>query len=616
VATVIFITNGGLLKGLRPEHEMARGWARVLRNENQRLDLRLVDIDDCTASKERLQDVILKILEGWTKRQENDRQEETEYCISEGSVYISRVLPAHDINVGFASSLEQTKQVDLCDAPPLTAVSASGKVSFCRDLRNNLDVALAPMDIEISVRAIGLNQEDASVACGTEPSPYFSHEVAGTVTAIGAAVPHGLVVGDRVFGFSFNTMATVQRTRFDLVQTISDNEQYEEMAALPMACATALHGIEYLARVEAEDTVVVLDGCGVAGLVAAQVCAGIGARTIVVTDSVFTDHALRSCQIPHTAVVRFDKEDVYGVLNRLNLNTGVDVIFCCTSSPPQQIEVCSKALAPFGRIVRYGEREHSRTSFTSAARHAAILNFDVRDLYEHKPHYLTRYLQKTRDLFRNGIVRQISPSTIKSLADTNEAFRSLSTQRGNGKIVISYNPADKITYHESRKSLRLSPTATYLLVGCLGGLGRSLAMWMVERGARHIAFLSRNGTDNPAAADLVAMIEQQGAKTYVLRANAAHKKQVEEAIARIDTKHPVRGVVNAAVVFRESVFQNMSVDSWQEVLEPKEKASRVLHEIFRRRDELDFFVMTSSVAETAGGAGQSNYAAGRSMLYR
>jgi NADPH:quinone reductase-like Zn-dependent oxidoreductase len=616
VATVILITNGALLKGSRPEHEMARGWARVLRNENQRLNLRLVDIDDCTASKERLRDVILRILECWTRKQEHDRQEETEYCISEGSVHISRVVPAHDINVSFASSLEHTKLVDMCDAPPLTAVSASGKVSFCRDLQKDLEVALAPMDIEIAIRAIGLNQEDASVACGTEPSPYFSHEVAGTVTAIGTAVPHGLAVGDRVFGFSFNTMATVQRTRFDLVQTISDDEQYEEMAALPMACATALHGIEYLARVEAEDTVVVLDGCGVAGLVAAQVCAGIGARTIVVTDSIFTDRLFRSLQIPHVAVVRFDQEDVFGALNRLNLNTGVDVIFSCKSSPPQQIEVCSRALAPFGRIVRYGEQEHSRTSSTSVARHATILDFDVRDLYEHKPHYLARYLQRARDLFREGVVRQISPLTIKSLADTKEAFRSLSTQEGNGKMVISYNPAEKITYHESRKSLCLSPTATYLLVGCLGGLGRSLVMWMVERGARHLAFLSRNGTDNPAAADLVAMIEQQGAKTYVLRANAAHKKQVEEVIARIDANHPVRGVVNAAAVFRDSVFQNMGLDSWQDVLEPKVKASRILHEVFDQRDELDFFVMTSSVAEITGGAGQSNYAAGRSTPCR
>lgn len=613
-ASVIWVTKGSLLKALHPEQEMARGWVRVLRNENHLLDLRLIDIDDCAASETRLQDVISSILAGWLGKPEENRVQEREYCISEGMVHIPRVAPAHRLNTAFADSLAQPKEMHLRDAPPLTAVSRSGKISLQRDQRIDLGAGLAPTDVEIAVRAIGLNEEDAAVACGTEPSPYFSHEVTGTVTAVGSMVPPSIAIGDRVFGFSFDTMATVQRTHFDLVQKMSDEEDYEEMASLPMACATALHALEHLARVEPDDDVVIVDGCAAAGLIAAQMCARIGARTIVVTESENTEELVLASHIPRTSVVRFDKEDVCDALDRLTLQTGVNLIFSAKSSPPQQIEVCSRALEPFGRIVVYGESKHSRTSSVSVTRNAPVCKYDVRDLYEHKPQYLTRYLQKTRELYREGSIKLVSPLSIKHPADLNEAFRALSTQRDDHKIVMSYNPDDNVTYHEVRKSLQFSSNATYLLVGCLGGLGRSLAMWMIERGARHLAFLSRSGTDNPIAADLVTSIEKQGVKAYVLRADAGNKAQVEEALTRLDPEYPVRGVVNAAVVFRDCFFYNMSIDSWQEVLEPKEKASRVLHELFSRRDELDFFVMTSSVTETLGGAGQSNYAACKSFL--
>lgn len=55
----------------------------------------------------------------------------------------------------------------------------------------------------------------------------------------------------------------------------------------------------------------------------------------------------------------------------------------------------------------------------------------------------------------------------------------------------------------------------------------------------------------------------------------------------------------------------MSIDSWQRVVDPKVKGSLNLHELFSQGHDLDFFVMTSSIAATLGSTGQSNYAAGK-----
>ena len=41
-----------------------------------------------------------------------------------------------------------------------------------------------------------------------------------------------------------------------------------------------------------------------------------------------------------------------------------------------------------------------------------------------------------------------------------------------------------------------NPKAAYLLVGGLGGLGRAVSLWMAERGARHLTYLSRSAGDS------------------------------------------------------------------------------------------------------------------------
>ncbi|KAF7864333.1 uncharacterized protein EAF02_010301 [Botrytis sinoallii] len=124
----------------------------------------------------------------------------------------------------------------------------------------------------------------------------------------------------------------------------------------------------------------------------------------------------------------------------------------------------------------------------------------------------------------------------------------------------------------------------------------------------------KESTDSPSALALVEGLKASGVNAVVLRANVASKPQILKAIASIDPKYPIRGVVHAAMVLKDKLFQKMDINSWQQVLEPKVKGCLNLHEVFSNKTELDFFVMTSSVSGTLGSAGQSNYAAANSFL--
>lgn len=83
------------------------------------------------------------------------------------------------------------------------------------------------------------------------------------------------------------------------------------------------------------------------------------------------------------------------------------------------------------------------------------------------------------------------------------------------------------------------------MIGCLGGLGRSISKWMVKRGARKFVFVGRSGTDRKPARLLVEDLQASGAEVTVVRGDVGVYADVQTAVAAI--KGPVGGVIQAAM---------------------------------------------------------------------
>lgn len=72
-------------------------------------------------------------------------------------------------------------------------------------------------------------------------------------------------------------------------------------------------------------------------------------------------------------------------------------------------------------------------------------------------------------------------------------------------------------------------------------------MWMISRGARNFVFLSRSGADKPEAAALAADLRRMaGVTIQIVRGDVTKRQDVAAAIA--EAKHPIKGVVQAAMV--------------------------------------------------------------------
>jgi NAD(P)-dependent dehydrogenase (short-subunit alcohol dehydrogenase family)/aryl carrier-like protein len=224
-----------------------------------------------------------------------------------------------------------------------------------------------------------------------------------------------------------------------------------------------------------------------------------------------------------------------------------------------------------------------------------------------------RLFKECFSLLTTGEIRV--PATIKevSYADVVKGFRLLQMGKHTGKIVLIPSPDDLVPVMRSgyRNTALFSPSKTYLLVGGLGGLGRTLSQWMVRKGAMKLAFLSRSGADKAEAKATVEWLSERGVDVQVFRGDVSKFADVKSCIDKIGSN--LAGVFQAAMVLQDVPLETMTYTQWQRCVQPKVEGTKHLHDATLGND-LDFFVCFSSVAGVVGSKGQANYSAANCYL--
>jgi NAD(P)-dependent dehydrogenase (short-subunit alcohol dehydrogenase family) len=95
----------------------------------------------------------------------------------------------------------------------------------------------------------------------------------------------------------------------------------------------------------------------------------------------------------------------------------------------------------------------------------------------------------------------------------------------------------------------LRSDASYILIGGTGGLGRSMARWMVEKGAKNIVLVSRSGSATGKVKELIDQMAALGANIVVRRCDVTDSISVNNLIGtELIGLPPVRGLVHGAMV--------------------------------------------------------------------
>ncbi|MFJ3743840.1 type I polyketide synthase [Streptomyces albidoflavus] len=154
---------------------------------------------------------------------------------------------------------------------------------------------------------------------------------------------------------------------------------------------------------------------------------------------------------------------------------------------------------------------------------------------------------------------------------------------------------------------------TVLITGGTGALGAHVARSLAASGARHLVLTSRRGPGSPGAAELVAELEELGARVTVADCDVADRDQLARLLDSLPADLPLTGVVHAAGVLDDGVLDALTLDRFEAVLRPKTLGTAHLHELTRDHD-VTLFVLFSSIVGVLGNAGQANYAAANAYL--
>ncbi|MFG1665505.1 SDR family NAD(P)-dependent oxidoreductase [Streptomyces sp. Y7] len=166
---------------------------------------------------------------------------------------------------------------------------------------------------------------------------------------------------------------------------------------------------------------------------------------------------------------------------------------------------------------------------------------------------------------------------------------------------------------ESPSGSRIPTEGTVLVTGGLGAVGRHLARLLAEHGVPRLLLTSRQGVDDPRAAEAAAELTALGAEVEVAACDVADAAALADVLDRVGAEAPLRGVVHCAGTLDDGVVAELRPDRLAHVLRPKVDGATHLHRLTADRP-LDLFLLVSSAAGVVGNAGQANYAAANVFL--
>lgn len=157
---------------------------------------------------------------------------------------------------------------------------------------------------------------------------------------------------------------------------------------------------------------------------------------------------------------------------------------------------------------------------------------------------------------------------------------------------------------------RLQSDATYVLAGGLGGLGRNIAMFLVDLGARHICFLSRSPTTSQDTEAFLDDLRKRQVSVSAYKCDISDMRSLRATLQQCRQEHPpIKGIIQCAMVLRDISFQKMTHQQWQETLRPKVQGSTNLATAAIEPRHQPFFIMLSSFTAIFGNRTQGSYVA-------
>ena len=477
---------------------------------------------------------------------------------------------------------------------------------------------LEPHQVEVAIEAAGLNFRDVvlatNIVAGLESDNTFGKKMLGSdfsgrVTRCGQDV-RNVRPGDEVFGIAPASFGSFAITDSALVAPRSTSISPEDAATIPVAFLTAWYGLKELARLTAGESVLIHAASGGVGLAAIQIAKLLGATIFATASSTAKREYLKSLGIEHVMDSRslsFADE-----VREYTFGRGVDVVL--NSLPGEALEAGIGCLAPYGRFVELGKADiyqNQALELGPFKKNLSLFAVDLDRMSFERPKFVGEMLLVLVSLFQSGSLSPL-PATPFAMRNLPEALRFLGQAKHIGKVVVRNEGTVPVRATVLQKP-PVRPDATYLISGGLGGVGLSVADWLVEQGARSLVLIGRNAPATEAKTVLDAL-RSRGITVEVMQADVSCAPDVKRVTDFVSANlPPLRGVIHAAMVLDDISLADLSRESLDRVMLPKILGAWNLHS-YTSAQTLDFFVSFSSITSLMGNPQQGNYAAANAFL--
>ncbi|XP_015789260.1 fatty acid synthase isoform X2 [Tetranychus urticae] len=502
------------------------------------------------------------------------------------------------------------------------------------DLKNNPSLA----NELITVAYSSINFRDVMVANELMPPNAYPHKL---LFRLGMEFSGYSATGQRIMGIvggnGFASFIDPKSSPFLFTLPVPDSWSLAQAATVPICYGTVIYALIMRGKLEPGETVLIHAGSGGVGLAAISICLSLGCK-IFTTVSSAKKRKMVQRMFPQLtddcfADSRSTSFEEY-ILRKTN-GRGVDVVL--NSLIREKLDAGLQVLADHGRFLDlskvdiYADKKIDQTILRpNIAIHSICL---ATFLFSKKANEVDRLTRIFMDGMADGSVIPLPYKTYNH-SEVSTAFSDMMSAKHIGKLIVEVRGESNPTTNHStqdNKSMLEKPgfsipclkqtifdsEKVYMIIGGLGGMGLEMALWMVERNVRKLVITSRSGIKTNYQRYVIRKIKSvPNTRVEISRLDASHYKSAIRLIREASRLGPIGGIFNLAVVLRDGLFQNQTLDAFKTVCLPKIEITRNLDILSRENcKHLDYFVTFSSIA-SLGNLGQSNYGYANSFMER
>lgn len=271
------------------------------------------------------------------------------------------------------------------------------------------------------------------------------------------------------------------------------------------------------------------------------------AGTRAETDFLVTEQGILPTHVFSSA----DNTFVEGIMQATQLR-GVDVVVNLLTG--DLLHESWKCVAEGGNMFELSGKDISGRGKLDMAMFGGNRGFhgiNITALVAQKPSLAARYLDTMMSLYTNGSIKPIGPITRFPSGDIKQAFHGFQNNGPIGSVVVEFpDNAQSLPADSYSHDIRFRKDRSYVLVGGLGGLGRSASVWLAERGAGCIIFMSRSDSPMLRSQSLLHELKALGCDTQISTGSVADASVVDMMVA--NAAKPIAGVLHLALVLKVS----------------------------------------------------------------